>query len=190
VELSNLIWVVIGVAAGILAGWYTWGRTRAGMSQQVVEMRTRLTSMELDRQRLNRELDAAREKAAQLTVDLRRSDERDTSHDMMVVLREIEADVELQQIRGVGPKLALALAGEGITTLARLANLTDSAVEHLAIRLPAVADRIIREGWREQARELLENRRVHPQQLADHAGGRAPEDVTVERVEPDQALTP
>jgi predicted flap endonuclease-1-like 5' DNA nuclease len=96
------------------------------------------------------------------------------AHDMVVVLDELETRADLEQVKGIGPKIAVLLAAEGITNLRRLANLSDDALDHLGVRLPAVAERVRREGWREQARDLLADSVGQGEQVANHAGSGTP----------------
>lgn len=153
----------LGAAFGAAAGWWVWGRSRRTLSNQVVNMYKRLTAADIERQRLKEELAAVADARQSVDIDLRETvaSSGPPSHDMSVVLEELETQPDLELVKGIGPKMAVLLAGEGITSLNRLANMTDSAVYHLSIRLPALAERIEKEGWREQARELLSPSRSH-----------------------------
>ncbi len=61
---------------------------------------------------------------------------------------------DLKRISGVGPKLEELLNGQGITTFAQLASLTDTEVDDLQMRLPQFPGRIRRDAWVEQAARL------------------------------------
>jgi len=176
---------------GLLLGWFVWGRSRRLLSDQIVTMINRLTASDIERQRLLDELSVAPH-SSNVRVEL--SDEtpaaKSPSHDMMVVLDELETQAGLEHVRGIGPKIAVLLAAEGINNLNRLANLSDGAIEHLAIRLPAVAERVRREGWREQAQELLNGSLTKGEQIADHASGSSPQDFSIEFEKPDAAVAP
>jgi predicted flap endonuclease-1-like 5' DNA nuclease len=158
-----LVGGLLGIALGAAAGWWVWGRSRRTLSNQVVNMYKRLTAADIERQRLKEELTAVADARQSVDIDLRETvtSSGPPSHDMSVVLEELETQPDLELVKGIGPKMAVLLAGEGITSLNRLANMTDSAVYHLSIRLPALAERIEKEGWREQARELLSPSRSH-----------------------------
>lgn len=158
-----IVGAFVGAAIGASAGWWVWGRSRRTLSNQVVNMYKRLTAADIERQRLKEELAAVTDARPSLDVDLREAATSNgpPSHDMSVVLEELETQPDLKLIRGIGPKIAVLLAGEGITSLNRLASMTDSALYHLAIRLPTLAERIEKEGWREQASELLSPSRSH-----------------------------
>lgn len=65
---------------------------------------------------------------------------------------------DLKRIRGVGPKLERLLNQNGITTFAQLAGLTDAEVTALDEQLGEFRGRIARDGWLEQARELMGER--------------------------------
>jgi predicted flap endonuclease-1-like 5' DNA nuclease len=154
---------LLGAAIGAGAGWWVWGRSRRTLSNQVVNMYKRLTAADIERQRLKEELAAVADARQAVDIDLREAvtSNGPPSHDMSVVLEELETQPDLKLVKGIGPKMAVVLAGEGITSLSRLANMSDSALDHLSIRLPTLAERIEKEGWREQARELLSPSRSH-----------------------------
>ncbi|HEX5671960.1 MAG TPA: hypothetical protein VFY46_04480 [Acidimicrobiia bacterium] len=161
--VGMIIGALLGVAMGVGAGWWVWGRSRRTLSNQVVNMYKRLTAADIERQRLKEELAAVNDARQSVDIDLRAAvtSSGPPAHDMSVVLEELETQPDLELVKGIGPKIAVLLAGEGITSLNRLANMTDSALNHLSIRLPTVAERIEKEGWREQARELLSPSRSH-----------------------------
>jgi len=156
---------LVGVAIGAGIGWWVWGRSRRTLSNQVVNMYKRLTAADIERERLKEELAAVTEAHQPVGIDLREpvTSNEPPAHDMLVVLEELDTQPDLKLIKGIGPKIAVLLATEGITSLNRLANMTDSALDHLSIRLPTVAARIEKEGWREQARELLATSGSHAQ---------------------------
>lgn len=66
------------------------------------------------------------------------------------------ADTEypLTTLKGLGPRAAAVLAGEGIASVADLAALDDAAAAALDTRLGPLAGRIARDRWVEQARLL------------------------------------
>jgi predicted flap endonuclease-1-like 5' DNA nuclease len=158
-----IVGALLGIAIGAASAWWVWGRSRRTLSNQVVNMYKRLTAADIERQRLKEELAAITDSRQSVDIDLRETvtSNGPPAHDMSVVLEELETQPDLQLVTGIGPKIAALLAGEGITSLNRLANITDSALYHISIRLPAVAERIEKEGWREQARELLSPSRSH-----------------------------
>jgi predicted flap endonuclease-1-like 5' DNA nuclease len=161
--VGPVVAALVGAAIGAGVGWWVWGRSRKTLSNQVVNMYKRLTAADVERQRLKEELAALTETRQTVDVDLRETITKDgpPSHDMLVVLEELDTQPDLKLIKGIGPKIAVLLASEGITSLTRLANMTDSALHHLSIRLPTVAARIEKEDWRQQARELLSPSRSH-----------------------------
>jgi len=61
---------------------------------------------------------------------------------------------DLTQIKGIGPKFAQTLKDHGITTYAKLANLTPSEIEALEEKL-GFSGRFERENWVEQARAMI-----------------------------------
>ncbi|MEX2623707.1 MAG: hypothetical protein WD651_08260 [Acidimicrobiia bacterium] len=158
-----IVGALFGAAIGAGVGWFVWGRSRRTLSNQVVNLYTRLSAADVERLRLQEELNSTAALPKVISLDLRYDAEptEPPAHDMSVVLDELETRPDLELVKGIGPKIAVLLAAEGITSLNRLANMSDSALYHLSIRLPTVAERIEREGWREQARELLFPSRSH-----------------------------
>ena len=66
-----------------------------------------------------------------------------------------EGGDDLEQIRGVGPKLALRLRENGVTTFAQIAAWTDAEIDAFDAKLPEFRGRIRKEGWVESARACL-----------------------------------
>ncbi|CAM3266259.1 hypothetical protein SPAN111604_13840 [Sphingomonas antarctica] len=66
-------------------------------------------------------------------------------------------DSELTRLKGVGPKLAAALSGEGCATLSALAALDEGQQADLDARLGPFAGRVRRDRLVEQARLLNES---------------------------------
>jgi predicted flap endonuclease-1-like 5' DNA nuclease len=62
---------------------------------------------------------------------------------------------DLERVKGIGPKTAMLLAAEGIVDLASLVNLDDARIAEIAKRRPVIAERLLREQWREQAASVL-----------------------------------
>ena len=61
----------------------------------------------------------------------------------------------LRQIRGIGPAFERGLAGLGITTVSQIAALDAGEIERIAPLLKARPDRILRDDWVGQAKQLL-----------------------------------
>lgn len=62
---------------------------------------------------------------------------------------------DLTRVSGIGRKLAKLLEEQGIRSLHDLAGLAEHEVDELQARLPAFPNRVRRERWVEQARELV-----------------------------------
>ena len=61
----------------------------------------------------------------------------------------------LRQIRGIGPAFERGLAGLGITTVSQIAALDAGEIERIAPLIKARPDRILRDDWVGQAKQLL-----------------------------------
>jgi len=66
-----------------------------------------------------------------------------------------EAQPSLRQIRGIGPAFERSLSSLGITTLAQVAALDAADIERIAPLIKARPDRILRDDWVGQAKQLL-----------------------------------
>ncbi|MEK7252949.1 MAG: hypothetical protein AAB198_06860 [Actinomycetota bacterium] len=65
---------------------------------------------------------------------------------------------DVRQISGIGPKIAAILAANGVTSIRRIAAFTDSDIARIGPQLPVYPQRIHRDRWIEQAKELLAGR--------------------------------
>jgi predicted flap endonuclease-1-like 5' DNA nuclease len=61
---------------------------------------------------------------------------------------------DLTRIKGLGPKLAVLLKGQGITTFGQIAGWDDAAIDRVDATLGKFAGRIRRDSWVEQAKML------------------------------------
>lgn len=61
----------------------------------------------------------------------------------------------VEQIRGIGPRLAAELAGMGITTIAQIAALSKAELTRIDARLTTIKGRCFRDDWVGQAKALM-----------------------------------
>jgi len=86
--------------------------------------------------------------------------DEDTEIDAAPAAAEVAAEPEptgdddLKAIKGIGPAMEKRIKGAGITTWAQLADLDDDGIESLAAEIRVSADKIKRDEWVDQAREL------------------------------------
>ena len=154
--MSLVIGLVIGLAGGF---WVRHRRTQAAAEAAIRDLRTQMTSANLRHERVRTELAATKSVVAKLLEDRRRSrDEGEVGHEspLMVVLTD-SGSHQLSKVKGIGPKVAVALASYGINDLKRLAEITERDISFIEASAPSLADRITREGWKEQAMELLQD---------------------------------
>jgi predicted flap endonuclease-1-like 5' DNA nuclease len=71
--------------------------------------------------------------------------------------REVD---DLKKIRGIGRKLEDSLNDHGVYRFGQIALWTDRNVEEFSRRLPCFGDRILRDGWIEQAGKLCAEKRA------------------------------
>ena len=74
----------------------------------------------------------------------------------ITVFSEIDDYDDLSQIKGIGSKFEILLNNEGIHTFEQIANWTEDEVKEQDKRL-VFRGRIEREGWVEQARQIIKN---------------------------------
>ena len=154
--VSLVIGLVIGLAAGF---WIRNRRAQATASATIRDLKTQLTSVNLRHERAQTELASNKSVVAKLLDDRRGSgDSAGTGQEspLMVVLND-SGSHQLSKVRGIGPKVALTLASYGINDLERLAGITERDLSFIEASAPSLAERIIREGWKEQAMELLQD---------------------------------
>ena len=171
--------VVIGLILGLLIAFAVWKRRSANEPEQAREFNTRVIS-------LNMQLDRAKQELAETNgVVARLLNERTQSRNGVATEApenfepsfSFEASepfdedpLRLTMVSGIGPKLAITLASYGVTDLTRLASISDREMALIESSAPSLADRMTREGWKQQAARLLES----PEQDSDpddHANG-------------------
>jgi predicted flap endonuclease-1-like 5' DNA nuclease len=153
----DLVSLVIGVAVGVLAAFAAWKLRLSTDREKTRDLNTRLTSQSHQLDRARKELAEAKAVAAgmlaerhgNLTDDVPGADEGPDSTD--------SDPFRLTMVAGIGPKLAITLASYGVTDLVRLASLSEQQMTVIESSAPSLADRMTREGWKQQAKRLLES---------------------------------
>jgi predicted flap endonuclease-1-like 5' DNA nuclease len=152
----DLVSVVIGVAVGFLAAFAARKLRHSKDRAQTRDFNTRLTSQ-------SHQLDRARQELADTkAVVVRMLAERYENspggvHGADEGLDPTDSDpLRLTMVAGIGPKLAITLASYGVTDLIRLASLSEQQMTVIESSAPSLADRMTREGWKQQAMRLLE----------------------------------
>jgi predicted flap endonuclease-1-like 5' DNA nuclease len=152
--------LAIGLVIGLLIGFLIrTQRSKKAAQEGMRDLKTRLTSLHLRLERSQNELTATKGVVARLLEERQKTRDRgqDGSGDaspLMVVLTDVDTH-QLAKVRGIGPKLAVTLASYGITDLARLAEVSDRDLAVIEASAPSLAERMVRERWKEQAIELL-----------------------------------
>lgn len=158
--ISLAIGLVIGLAVGLLIHSQ---RSKKAAQEGMRDLKTRLTSLHLRLERSQNELTATKGVVARLLEERQKvrangqDDSGDDSGDdsqLMLVLTDDDTH-QLARVRGIGPKLAVTLASYGITDLARLAEVSDRDLAVIEASAPSLADRMVRERWKQQAIDLL-----------------------------------
>lgn len=158
----------LGFLAGVLVGFLAWGLHLKSTHRKMAELNTQIISLGLDRRRLAQDLEEtlARLDEAHEALERQKAMMRerpdilprslpDNLPPNLVVMLEQNHQGDLERVKGIGPKTAMLLAAEGIIDLRSLVNLDDEKVAEIAKRRPVIAERLLREQWREQAASVL-----------------------------------
>jgi predicted flap endonuclease-1-like 5' DNA nuclease len=158
----EVVSLAIGLVLGLPSGFYLrhlW--VQKGNDQVVRDLKTRLRSLDLRFERSQQEVATAKAALARLLAE--RQKERENSGQRagdqapLTVVLEQSDQHPLSKVRGIGPKMAVTLASYGINCLERLAELTEHDLSVIAASAPALAERMVRHRWKEQAVALLEH---------------------------------
>jgi len=146
----------LGFLAGVLIGFLAWGLHLKSSHRKLAELNTQIISLGLDRRRLAQDLDETL-KTLDETREEREHQNASTRNrsNQLVVMIEQNHEGDLKRVKGIGPKTAMLLAAEGIVDLVSLVNLDDARIAEIAKRRPVIAERLLREQWREQAASVL-----------------------------------
>ena len=190
----EIFWgAVLGLAMLLFGLWLgRLGERGGSVSRIEADLRARLAERE-------RELSDERERAAEREAELERLRGEHAAPEYSIGVRtpavvsepaQVVADEpprppatvaeggdDLEQIRGVGPKLALSLREHGVTSFAQIAAWTDAEIDVFDAKLPAFKGRIRKENWVESARECLAR-------LSDGAAAEADPEPVAEVEEP------
>jgi predicted flap endonuclease-1-like 5' DNA nuclease len=155
--------LAVGLLLGVPAGFYLrqlW--LQNGNERAVRDLKTRLTSLNLRLERSQQDLAATKGVVAKLLAERQKArttglESPGQSAPLTIVLEKSDLH-PLSTVRGIGPKMAVTLASFGINCLERLAELTDQDLSAIAAAAPALAERMARQRWKEQAVALL----AHP----------------------------
>jgi predicted flap endonuclease-1-like 5' DNA nuclease len=163
--------VLIGLVLGLLIAFVLWKRKAANEPEQLREFNTRVISLNMQLDRAKQELAETNGVVARLLnerTQSRNGGSRTQSEAFEPSYSVGAPDVEehdtidddplrLTMVSGIGPKLAITLASYGVTDLTRLASISDREMALIESSAPSLADRMTREGWKQQAARLLES---------------------------------
>lgn len=152
----DLVSLILGVAVGLVAAFAVWKLRLSKDREQTRDLNTRLTSQSHQLDRARQELADMKAVVARLRAGRGEYSTGDV-HGFEEGLDSTDSDpLRLTMVAGIGPKLAITLASYGVTDLNRLASITEQQMTVIESSAPSLADRMTREGWKEQAIRLLE----------------------------------
>lgn len=146
----------LGFLAGVLIGFLAWGLHLKSTHRKLAELNTQIISLGLDRRRLAQDLDETLKTLDETreALEYQNASTHNRSNQLVVMIEQ-NHEGDLERVKGIGPKTAMLLAAEGIVDLASLVNLDDESLAEMAKRRPIIAERLLREQWREQAASVL-----------------------------------
>ncbi len=152
----DLVSLILGVAVGLIAAFAVWKLRLSKDREQTRDLNTRLTSQSHQLDRARQELADMKAAVARLRAARGEYSAGDV-HGFEEGFDSTDSDpLRLTMVAGIGPKLAITLASYGVTDLTRLASITEQQMTVIESSAPSLADRMTREGWKEQAIRLLE----------------------------------
>ena len=152
----DLVSLILGVAVGLVAAFAVWKLRLSKEREQTRDLNTRLTSQSHQLNRARQELADMKAVVARLRAGRGEYSAADM-HGFEEGLDSTDSDpLRLTMVAGIGPKLAITLASYGVTDLNRLASISEQQMTVIESSAPSLADRMTREGWKEQAIRLLE----------------------------------
>lgn len=166
-SLPPAVWVLVGVAAllGLALGWLIWGRALSRHQKiafELAQAQAAASEAANRRAQLERELASARDQLRPLADEvetLRRQVARAATRAEAVAPAVAQAPAagpmtDLRLLKGVGDRLAAALAAEGVPDIPSLAMLEPEDVARIDAALGDFAGRVARDQLVEQARLL------------------------------------
>ena len=157
----DLVSLMIGVAVGLLAAFAAWKLRFSTDRKETRDLNTRLTSQSHQLDRARQELADMKAVVARMLAE-RGEDSSGYTHGFEEVDSTDSDPLRLTMVAGIGPKLAITLASYGVTDLNRLASISEQQMTVIESSAPSLADRMTREGWKQQAIRLLELPQVGP----------------------------
>ncbi len=197
-EIIRIIWLCLLVAmvvGGLIGYWLgTLWRKPAPATDDIVSLQTKLTAAREECEACGKARKTLETRVSDLERSLLSSKSRTAELENKVRTLEtpVEAEVikaappdavgaswaslaasierdNLEDIHGIGPKLATLLHGLGVHTFKQIALWTDTDIDRIDEKLAEFKGRIRREGWVESAKEC--HWRKYSEALAGHTPG-------------------
>jgi predicted flap endonuclease-1-like 5' DNA nuclease len=156
----------------------------------MVELTAQVIDLGLDRRRLEQDREEAIRELDQLLKELGTPAARSAKSNELIIRLDEDHGLDLERVKGIGPKTAVLLAAEGIVDLTTLIDLDEKRISEIAQRRPGIADRLVKERWQEQAKSARDGSVLEPEKRPDHVRRSPPEDLTIEIKEPDLSPLP
>ncbi len=156
--LQILFWLILAVLAGIFIGWLIWRRRVETDISEVEDLRQAIKSRDEQIASLKDNVGQCEAMLRLYKQEMEEACRPDFVPELPAAIPQAtanEAD-DLKEISGVGPYLEGKLNAFGIYTFEQVAALEPEVIEQLGETFGSFSDRIIREDWVGQARELYE----------------------------------
>lgn len=147
---QTLFWLILAFLFGLFIGWLIWARRS---DVEVGDLRLQIRDLKDDLMKCRDNLELYKRELEEAC----REESMPPLPSSIPTARPEDAD-DLKEILGVGPFLEKKLNAFGIYTFKQVAALTLGAIKELGATFGSFADRIIRERWVEQSKELHERK--------------------------------
>ena len=147
---QTLLWLILAFLFGLCIGWLIWHRRS---DAETGELRLQIRDLKDDLKKCNDDLELYKKELEEAC----REESAPPLPSSIPTARPEEAD-DLKEILGVGPFLEGKLKAFGIYTFKQVAALMPNVIKELGATFGSFSDRIVRERWVEQAKELHEKK--------------------------------
>lgn len=171
--VQTLFWMTLALFFGLFIGWVVWGQRARGYRAEIISLQRlenendeladmrrnlgerdgQIEGLNLKLDRCMKDLDLYKRELTEACQEVCRAEDIPGLPSTVPAAVAAEAD-DLKEISGVGPFLEGKLNAFGIFTFKQVAALTAEVVTTLGETFGSFSDRIERENWIEQAKNL------------------------------------
>jgi predicted flap endonuclease-1-like 5' DNA nuclease len=156
--LQILFWLILAVLFGIFIGWLIWRRTKESDGSETQNLRQMLKTRDEEITSLKDNVGQCESMLKLYKEEMEEACRPDFVPQLPAAIPQATANDadDLQKISGVGPFLEGKLNAYGIYTFKQVAALEPNVIAELGETFGSFSDRIVREDWVSQAKQLHE----------------------------------